>query len=213
MIPAKRAPRRASGYTLLETLVVMIIFAIVLAMTTTFVAGATRVFSRETRAVDLQGDLAGTVSVLLDDLSIAGYGVDASTNPFDPSTSIGSSLDTVEFLGDIDSDGDADRICYSVTSGALGRSVQEMGQACGTNAAETLATNVQSFDLSFLGQTATNGTTRAALTEAQTEALGKRCASAAPSGPCYIQVRMVVQAAAKGGNVTKTIAGEAAIRN
>lgn len=212
MMLAERRRAWASGYTLVETLVVTGILATIVALTAGFIAAGTRVFSRETRAVELQGDLAGSVGVLLDDLSIAGYGVASTSNPFVDVVVTGG-LDSVEFQGDVDSDGAADRICYSVSSGALVRSVQPAASACGANTPQTLASNVQSFNLTFLGQTAANGTTRATLAETEIETAGKRCASAPPSGPCYVQVQLTAQASAKGGNVTKTITGESAVRN
>ena len=78
----KRKPLEPSGFTLPELLVTMAVFTIIMGIAGGLFANGARVFSREASAVAHQNDLAAAKNILLDDLSIAGFGVTpAGTNP------------------------------------------------------------------------------------------------------------------------------------
>ena len=197
-----------SGFTLVESLVVLVILRGVLAIATSILASGTVTFSRATTLVELREDLAGAKNVVLDDLSIAGYRPDdlVAAGPFVPSpvdsfqaVGLGTNLDSVAFWGDVDSNGTTDRVCYDVVAGVLRRSIQAKADACGTVPWDTLATEVQALDLTFLPA----DRTAAALTQAQVLAGEAR----------YVQVEITIELPAKGGAVTKALRGETAIRN
>lgn len=210
---------RSRGFMLVESLVGMFVFAVVLALSTSLFAFGTRVFSRETSGATLQQDLIGAKNLLLDDLSIAGYRPDDlvasaagaftvldSADVFDE-VALGSSLDSLDFRGDVDSDGSTNRICYRVLGGSLRRALKsDDSTLCSTvwsdpsdDEEEVLLTGVQTFDLAFLDSS------RAMVAEADVEDGGPRSR--------YVQVTLTVQGNVKGGSVSRTARGETAIRN
>jgi type II secretory pathway component PulJ len=118
------------GTTLLETLVVTAIFAMLSGALFGLFASTARNFSYNTKTVGLQMDLAGALNVLLDDVSLAGFtgytatqydpsGTAQATNPdgttdygvIDPATALssitlnggtnGNPPDSIQFLADI----------------------------------------------------------------------------------------------------------------
>lgn len=190
--------RGENGFGLIELLVVMLILGIVTAMTSSLFAQGTRTFSRETTAVDLHSDVAAAKNIFLDDVSVAGFRPDGA--PADPNfgavTAAGTTLDGIEILADIDSDGDTDRICYRVTGATLERHVQDAAGACPANDWTTLAENVTRFNATFLD--ADHATV---------------LDDASAPGAFYVQVEITLGTQAKGGPVTRTIFGEVAIRN
>ena len=192
--------RSDTGLTLVELLVAMTIIGIVLGITTTLFATTTRVFARETLAVELQGDLAGAKNVFLDDVSIAGYSPDGDVDdPSDvfPTVSLATNADSVSFIGDINSDGLSELICYRLNGANLERVIQDPGAACNWANARSLADAVESFNLTFLRED------RSVATAAQVTGGEARA----------VQLSMVVAAPMHGMNISRTITGEVAVRN
>jgi len=200
MTPSER------GSSLIESLVVVVILSTILAMTTSVFSFTTRVFSRETVGVGLQGDVAAAANVVLDDLSIAGYRPEdlLAAGPFAaaPTDSIRVTLgtsDQIDFFGDVDpGQAGTERICYAVVGGRLERSIQPRSGACGTGLVETLAERVTSFDLAFLDSNHAALTTETPIENGLAR---------------YVQVTLAVEDEVKGGRVTKRAVGETAIRN
>ena len=213
--------RQQSGVTLIENLVTTLVLMVVLALASSLFAFGTRVFSRETTSVALQADLAGAKNMLLDDLSIAGYRPTEllANGPYPPSGSTtvlptsdiidvvnpgGSAsltvFDDLDFLGDVDSNEDTDRVCYRLASGELRRRVvDDPTLACSSGTEELLLSNVAALNVQILDAT------RAVLTKAQVEA--------GSPAPRFAQVTVAVQNNVKGGSVWREARGETAIRN
>lgn len=206
----------ARGLSLVESLVVTLLLAGVLALGSSLFAGSTRTFSRETTRVFLQQDLAGAVNMVLDDLSIAGHrpddllaspaGAYATLPPSEvfEVVDVSGATDTVSFRGDVDSDGTTERVCYRVHTGELTRAVTDVGTSCAAiwadasdDEEEVLLEQVQSFELTFLAGD------RSVLAEDDVEAAGAR----------FARVHVVTRLAAKGGDVERSNRGETAIRN
>lgn len=189
-----------SGRTLIEVLIVGLVMSIVVGLTASLFAAGTRTFSRETTSVSLHVDLAAAKNVVLDDLSIAGYRPDGFiAGPFVPITATGGEIDQIAFVGDVDSDGASERICYSVDTRRLVRTVQSALLLCGVGQAETLAEDVESFNVVFY--------------DAGRNLMDDTAVLLNPEDVRYVQVILGVSAVAKGGTITKTISGEVALRN
>jgi type II secretory pathway pseudopilin PulG len=204
------------GFSIVESLVVTLLVAGVLALGSSLFAGATRTFSRETTRVFLQQDVTAAVNMVLDDLSVAGHRPDdllasaagayavLPTSEIFESVDLAGTTDTVSFRADVDSDGTTERLCYRVHSGMLTRSVTDVGTSCASiwadpsdDEEEVLLEQVESFDLTFLAED------RTVLAEADVEASGARS----------VRVDVVTRLAAKGGDIERSNRGETAIRN
>jgi len=121
-----------AGVSLIELLVVLVILSIVSATLFTLFAAGTQTFSYGTKTADLQTGEAGALNVLLDDLSVAGY---LRTGPSLAFTSVtlaaGVTSASITFEGDVNSDGNLDRLTYYVAGGELRRMI-DLGTASGT---------------------------------------------------------------------------------
>ena len=187
-------------------------------------ASGVKVFTREVTAVTQQNDLAAAKSVLLDDLSIAGYGVGPTTNPIAVADSTTDNTDSIEILGDTDStfeeDGIIERICYDVSGGDLRRSLQPSGSACGSGPGgwQVLASDVIEFNLAFFNSARTPSTSDTDVTTA-----GLQCwppppvvgvvPTPVPNTTCYIRVTLTARETIRQQVVQRRLTGEAAIRN
>jgi prepilin-type N-terminal cleavage/methylation domain-containing protein len=194
--------RFEDGFTLIELLCAITILGVVLGLTASLFAATTRVFARETLAVELQGDLAGAKNVLLEDLSIAGYSPNPGSLVDDPSdiftsVTIDGNADAVAFLGDIDSDGATEVICYRRSGAFLERVIQDPGTASNWTNAARLADDVESFDLTFLRAD------RSLITDP---------ASIEGGEARVVRVELAL-GAVRGTKISRTIVGEVAIRN
>jgi len=120
------------GVSLIEFLVAVVILSIVSATLFTLFAAGTQSFSYGTKTADLQTGEAGALNVVLDDLSVAGY---LRTGPSFAFTSVtlaaGTTSASITFEGDVNSDGNLDRLTYDVASGVLRRTI-DLGTASGT---------------------------------------------------------------------------------
>jgi hypothetical protein len=112
--------------------VVVVILSIVSATLFTIFAAGTQSFSYGTKTADLQTGEAGALNVMLDDLSVAGY---LRTGPSLAFTSVtlaaGTTSAAITFEGDVNSDGNLDRLTYDVASGVLRRTL-DLGMVSGT---------------------------------------------------------------------------------
>ena len=142
-----RSRTRASGFTIVELLVVVLILASVIGVSASLFSAATKVFARETSSASVNEGLAIAKNLILDDLSSAGYpGAAFNTGSTTPITAIsptfipttvttGTTADSVTFEGAVDSTETVYRICYQL-SGAppadLLRKVTAAGTSCGT---------------------------------------------------------------------------------
>lgn len=214
----------SSGFSLPELLVTIVVFGVVLVITGSLFGTGIRVFSRETTAVTQQNDLAAAKSILLDDLSIAGFQVAGGTNPFLAVNTAGA-LDSIEFLGDSNSDfedatpGVIEKICYDVSGGVLRRSEQPSTGACGSgpNGWQALASDVIEFNLFLFNSV------RAPITDANAMLAGLQCWPTPPATakrPDSERQRHLLRVRLTSRDlnvrqqvVQKQLTGEAAIRN
>lgn len=203
--------QKCSGFTLIELLVVVLLIGVVLATAIRVMMTSTHVFSRETMNVSVQQNLAAVKNIVLDDLSVAGYGVVPVPTPpaasaFETVTTQ-SSADAVTFRADINSDGQAfaDRICYQVSGTDLQRKVVLAAggaapAACGGSGFETLASDVSTFTLTFLNAS------RAVITAGN--------ASQITGGQArYLDLLLTINPTVGDVTVSRTIHGEVALRN
>ena len=209
--------RDQSGATLIESLITIVILGIVLATSSSLFAFGTRVVSRESVAVVLQEELVGAKNMLLDDLSIAGYRPDdliaSAAGPFAslPSSDVfdvvnpGASttlsvFNDLDFRGDVDSDGDTDRICYRLVSGELRRRiVDDVTADCSTATEELLLSNVTALEVQLL--------------DANRTVLTKQDVEDGDPKARFAQVTIALQNTVKGGAVSRRARGETAVRN
>ena len=223
--------RLDSGFSLPELLVTVAILAIVLGGVATLFMGGIRVYSREVSGVTHQNDLAAAKNILLDDLSIAGFGVASGTNPVVVLDSNTDDTDSIEFLGDIDSDtedatpGVVEKICYDVAGGVLRRSQQPSTGACGSgpDGWQPLASDVTEFNLSFFNVARTPIATDSNVTTAGLECWPSPVPiptpgagvvpTPLPNATCYVRVRLTAAETVRDQVVQKSLTGETAIRN
>lgn len=197
--------RSNRGMSAVETLAAMLISTVLGGTMFSILSAGTRVFSQQSLASGMQTDLAGAQTIFLDELMIAGFspdGVASSLGTFQAVTT-GTTSDRVQFIADVDSDlyGTSDLVTYEISNGSLLRKVQpRVGGAWSTGTTEVLATNVQSFTLTF------RAADRTPLNAAQVLSGGTSTAR-------YLQVALAQQASAKGADVSRSLLGEVAFRN
>jgi hypothetical protein len=160
-----------SGASLLELLVVQAVFAVVSSALFMVFATGTVMFSYGTKAATAQSDLAGSLSIVLDDVSAAGCSPDGAlaSSPCAPGGGLASSAalqalpaksgclsssDTFAVIGDVAPLGDSNLVSYTLdSSNNLLRTVQRWNGTAWTAAStgpSIVAANVSCFQVLVL---------------------------------------------------------------
>lgn len=196
--------RPCRGSSAVEVLIVTVLLTIIGALTSSMVAANLHSFSRETSVSGLQRDLASAHEVLLDEAMMAGYSPDGLAVSFGTFMSVttGTNSDEVQFIADIDSDGDSERILYETNAdGELLRAVSEWsGSSWDTPVPAVLATDLQAFTLTFLDEN------RSTLTAAQVTSGGTGVAR-------HVRISMSSQTEIHQETNIRTLTGEVSFRN
>ncbi len=140
------------GFSLVEAMMTLLIFSVLGQVALTLVVSGVRIWSREVAAVDLQNDLTGAKSIVLDELITAGFSPDgtASGKTAFRAVTAGTASDRVQFVADVDSDGVSELVTYAIADGRLERSRQRWnGSGWEVPTTDVVGWNVQSFTVTF----------------------------------------------------------------
>lgn len=181
-----------------------VLLTIIGALTSSMVTANLHSFSRETSVSGLQRDLASAHDVLLDETMMAGYSPDGLAGTFGTFTAVttGTTSDEVQFIADIDSDGDSERILYQTNAdGELLRAVSEWnGSSWDSPVSAVLAADVEAFTLTFLDEN------RATLTASQVTSGGTGVAR-------FLRISMSAETEIHQETNTRALTGEVSFRN
>lgn len=202
--PLDTTPHGAErGLSSIEAMIVLIIFGIVSTASFALFGSGIRVFARESVVTGLQNDVVAAQNAFLDEMLIAGFSPDGvATNATAlPEVSTSGSLDSVQFIADIDSNAVSDRVTYAVSDGNLRRTIEpRVAGEWGPPVVDTLLTGVDQFQLTFLDKN------RASLTDAQVEAGGVSTAR-------FVRVTLSSTGTARAQTLARTLLGEVSFRN
>jgi len=140
------------GFTIAELVTSILVFALVGAAITSVIAGSLNSVSYQARMSDALLDAATAMALTQDDLRAAGYVTDNMNQTIFQQAITGTTADSIQFVGDVNSDGISERITYALGSGSLMRTQDTWdaaSQSWVTGTAQPVATNVTAFTLKF----------------------------------------------------------------
>ncbi len=143
--------RRQRGFTLPELMTSITVFGLVAAAVSSVVVGTLGSVSYQAHVMDAQLDVTSAMALFQDDLRAAGYEPDSINQPVFQQVTTGTTSDSIQFVGDVNSDGVSERITYAVVNGNLMRTqdVWNGGNGWNTGTAQPVAANVTKFSLTF----------------------------------------------------------------
>lgn len=201
--PKPSGPTQA-GFTLTELMIGMTIFALVGAAIASVFASTANTFGYQTRMTEAQTDLASAMALVQDDLRHLGYVTDNMNQSVFQQLTTGTAADTIQFVGDVNSNNVSDRITYALTTGTLMRTQDvwngSNGWAAGT--AYPVAANITNFTLQLYTVDPCTAVI-SSQTAAQVLATGTTS---------YISVKMTGTSAYKGQTLSRTLSSDVAER-
>lgn len=168
--------RDAPGFTLLEALVSMSLFAVILITILLVYDSTQKTYVRGEAKADLQQNVRVALDLIMHDVRLAGYDPSnaiagqttaAKRYPFPPladATTLVNPATELRLIGDMDGDGTTDCVAYRVNSGQILRAKGNWSSGdCAWGSAEsTVADSITTLNFTFYPATGTTATTNPA---------------------------------------------------
>jgi type II secretory pathway component PulJ len=200
----RRTRHNQRGFSVAELLTTMVMFSVAGAAITSVLVGTLRSVGYQTHMTDVQLDAATALALIQDDLRAAGYINDnMNQNVFQQLTS-GTAADSIQFVGDVNSDDVSERITYAIVGGYLKRTQDTWNGVNGwvTGTAQPVAANVTNFNLRFY------------LVDPCTAAISQQTAAQvlASGSTTYITITLTATGTYQGRTMTRTLSSDVAER-